>query len=75
MTKKITLGNKLRLYALLMRLQELQSERRMKAFLPEPLVITTEKTIFNEQINYDPVFYEKEPSKFFSKPKNNFKRR
>ncbi len=39
-------------------------------FEPEPIYIT------NDRLEFEPMkFYEVEPSKFISKPKNNFKKR
>lgn len=39
-------------------------------FAPEPLLIT------NDRIDFNPIpYFEVEPSKFISKPKNNFKKR
>jgi len=69
------LVTKLRLYAMVMRLKELQQERIMKVFLPEPIVLTLNKESFTDQKLYNPNLYENQSSKFIGKPKNNFKRK
>lgn len=47
---------------------EIQQKQQSKAFESEPFLI---KNTFIES----PTYYEHKPSKFISKPKNNFKRR
>lgn len=74
MPKQIPLVKKLRLYAMLMRLQELKSERAMKAFLPEPIIITSNRELFNEKVYYNLNSYEIQPSKFIRNPRNNYKK-
>ena len=46
-------------------------QERNKAFYPDPTIIRNYNYDFIEPQNY----YEPQPSKFFGKPKNNFKRR
>lgn len=46
-------------------------QERNKAFEPDPTIIRNYNYDFIEPPNY----YEPQPSKFFGKPKNNFKRR
>lgn len=75
MIREIPLVNRLRLYAMLMRLQELKAEIAMKAFLPEPIMIISNRELSNKRMYYDPNSYENQPSKFIGKPKNNFKKR
>ena len=43
---------------------------------PRNLAFAKEPIIFKKPYDFEqPVYYENEPSKFISKPKNNFKRR
>lgn len=46
-------------------------QEKNKAFQPDPTIIRSYNYDFIEPPNY----YEQQPSKFISKPKNNFKRR
>lgn len=71
MRKQMKLVDKLRLYALKLRLQELIVERELRPFYPEPMIIKPiefleEREVYN--LNYEPA-----QSKFMGKPKNNFK--
>lgn len=88
MPKQIPLVDKLRLYAMLMRLQELKIEREvllrlerlkteiaMEAFLPEPMIIKSNRELFDDRMYYNPNSYEIQPSKFIGKPRNNYKKR
>lgn len=66
--------SRLRIHAILQRLLELEEEenqaKKTAVFQPEPITIT------NHRLDFKPtMFYEQKPSKYFDKPKNNFKKR
>lgn len=46
-------------------------QEKNKTFQPDPTIIRS----YNYDFIEPPTYYEQQPSKFFSKPKNNFKRR
>ncbi|CAM2903224.1 hypothetical protein SAMN05444355_10749 [Flavobacterium frigoris] len=70
---------KLRFFALMWRLCELEKQRRFKIDLEYHARVEQferEPLIYIRQNEYkEPVFYEYEGSRFISKPKHNFKKR
>lgn len=51
-----------------------ETEAQISVFAPEPIKITSHNVI-KENILLQKQFYENQPSKYISKPKNNFKKR
>lgn len=71
---KNSLVQKLRIYAMIMRLRELEEERILKRRAHFINLSKHEPLIYKPPEIHNPIFYENEPSKFISKPRNNFKK-
>lgn len=65
---------KLRFFALMFRLCELEKERRYKIDM-EHLIRIESMIIKPQELFQEPVIYERQGSKFINKPKHNFKKR